>query len=76
VNARWLLPGSLEGTGWYSHRLLERLCSTPNWEVHLFMDRRVDGVPSAGKGREAGLCGELVGRGHHGSWRAHRGDAG
>jgi glycosyltransferase involved in cell wall biosynthesis len=44
VNARWLLPGSLEGTGWYSHRLLERLCSTPNWEVHLFMDRRVDGV--------------------------------
>lgn len=43
VNARWLLPGALEGTGWYSHRLLERLSSTPGWEVHLFFDRQVDG---------------------------------
>ena len=42
VNARWLLPGALEGTGWYSHRLLERLCTTPSWEVHLFFDRDVE----------------------------------
>ena len=41
VNARWLLPGSLEGTGWYSHRLLERLATTPEWELHLFFDRPV-----------------------------------
>jgi glycosyltransferase involved in cell wall biosynthesis len=43
VNARWLLPGALEGTGWYSHRLLERLCATPGWDVHLFFDRDVEG---------------------------------
>ncbi len=48
VNARWLLPGSLEGTGWYSHRMLERLCGTPGWEVHLFFDRCVDGFDYPG----------------------------
>ncbi|MFZ9189508.1 MAG: glycosyltransferase family 4 protein [Schleiferiaceae bacterium] len=48
VNARWLLPGSLEGTGWYSHRMLERLCSTPGWEVHLFFDRCVEGFDYPG----------------------------
>lgn len=48
VNARWLVPGSLEGTGWYSHRLLERLCSTPGWEVHLFFDRNVEGFSYPG----------------------------
>lgn len=48
VNARWLLAGSLEGTGWYSHRLLERLCATPDWEVHLFFDRCVEGFDYPG----------------------------
>ncbi len=48
VNARWLLADSLEGTGWYSHRLLERLCATPGWEVHLFFDRCVEGFDYPG----------------------------
>ncbi|MFM8564512.1 MAG: glycosyltransferase family 4 protein [Bacteroidota bacterium] len=48
VNARWLLADSLEGTGWYSHRLLERLCATPDWEVHLFFDRCVEGFDYPG----------------------------
>lgn len=48
VNARWLLPGALEGTGWYSHRLLERICALPDWEVHLFFDRHVDGFDYPG----------------------------
>ncbi|MBM3433726.1 MAG: glycosyltransferase family 4 protein [Bacteroidetes bacterium] len=48
VNARWLLADSLEGTGWYSHRLLERLCATPGWEVHLFFDRYVEGFDYPG----------------------------
>jgi glycosyltransferase involved in cell wall biosynthesis len=48
VNARWLLPGALEGTGWYSHRLLERLCTTPGWDVHLLFDRSVQGFAYPG----------------------------
>ena len=51
VNARWLLPGSLEGTGWYSHRLLERLAVHPDWELHLFFDRPTAGFDYPGTHR-------------------------
>ncbi len=40
VNARWLIPGKLEGTGWYTYRLLEQLASThTEVEWHFFFDR-------------------------------------
>ncbi|MGA1363966.1 MAG: glycosyltransferase family 4 protein [Schleiferiaceae bacterium] len=51
VNARWLLPGALEGTGWYSHRLLERLAAHPDWELHLFFDRPTAGFDYPGTHR-------------------------
>ncbi len=40
VNARWLVAGKLEGTGWYTFRLLEQLVvQHPEVEWHLFFDR-------------------------------------
>jgi len=43
VNARWLLPGKLEGTGVYTLRMLEQLIPAfPQHEFHLLLDRSVD----------------------------------
>ena len=40
VNARWLIPGRMEGTGWYTRRILEQLVADhPEVEWHLFFDR-------------------------------------
>lgn len=40
VNARWLIAGRMEGTGWYTFRVLEQLLLThPEDEWHLFFDR-------------------------------------
>ncbi len=40
VNARWLVSGKLEGTGWYTFRVLEQLFQAhPEVEWHLFFDR-------------------------------------
>lgn len=40
VNARWLIPGRMEGTGWYTSRILEQLVADhPEVEWHLFFDR-------------------------------------
>lgn len=40
VNVRWLIAGKLEGTGWYTYRILEQLFqSHPEVEWHLFYDR-------------------------------------
>lgn len=43
VNARWLLPGKLEGTGVYTLRMLEQIIPAfPQHEFHLLLDRQVD----------------------------------
>ena len=40
VNVRWLISGKLEGTGWYTFRILEQLLHAhPEVEWHLFFDR-------------------------------------
>lgn len=40
VNVRWLISGRLEGTGWYTFRILEQLLQAhPEVEWHLFFDR-------------------------------------
>ena len=40
VNARWLLPNKLEGTGIYTLRMLEQIIPAfPQHEFHLLLDR-------------------------------------
>jgi glycosyltransferase involved in cell wall biosynthesis len=42
VNARWLLPNKLEGTGIYTLRMLEQIIPTfPQHEFHLLLDRGI-----------------------------------
>ena len=42
VNARWLLPNKLEGTGIYTLRMLEQIIPAfPQYEFHLLLDRSV-----------------------------------
>ena len=42
VNARWLLPNQLEGTGIYTLRMLEQIIPTfPQHDFHLLLDRGV-----------------------------------
>lgn len=41
VNTRWLLPGKLEGIGWYTHSLLKRIVQDhPEVDFHFLFDRR------------------------------------
>lgn len=43
VNARWLLPGKLEGTGVYTLKMLEQIIpSFPEHSFILFLDRKID----------------------------------
>ncbi len=43
VNARWLLPGKLEGTGVYTLKMLEQIIpSFPEHSFFLFLDRKID----------------------------------
>jgi len=42
INARWLLAGRLEGTGWYTWSILERLVRDERFEWHLLFDRQPD----------------------------------
>ncbi len=43
VNARFLLPGKLEGIGWYSHEILRRLVSAhPEDKFYFLFDRQPD----------------------------------
>lgn len=43
VNARFLLPGKLEGIGWYSYETVRRLVADhPEFEFHLLFDRKPD----------------------------------
>lgn len=40
VNTRWLISGKLEGTGWFTHSLLERVTKAhPEVEFHFLFDR-------------------------------------
>ena len=42
VNARWLLPNKLEGTGIYTLRMLEQIIPAfPQHEFHLLLDRGI-----------------------------------
>ena len=43
VNARWLLPGKLEGTGVYTLKMLEQIIpSFPQHSFFLLLDRKID----------------------------------
>lgn len=43
VNTRWLIKDKLEGTGWYTHSLLERVTKDhPEVEFHFIFDRKPD----------------------------------
>jgi glycosyltransferase involved in cell wall biosynthesis len=43
INARFLLPGKLEGFGWYTHELVRRMVTNhPDDEFILFFDRPYD----------------------------------
>lgn len=41
INARWLLPGKLEGFGWYTYHMIKRLARLmPEASFHLLVDRK------------------------------------
>lgn len=42
INARWLLAGRLEGTGWYTWSIVSRLVEDDRFEWHLIYDRTPD----------------------------------
>lgn len=43
INTRFLLPGKLEGFGWYTYELTKRITEQhPEHEFYLFFDRHVD----------------------------------
>lgn len=40
INARFLIPGKMEGLGWYTYDIVSRLVQLyPDWEFHLLYDR-------------------------------------
>jgi glycosyltransferase involved in cell wall biosynthesis len=41
INARFLIAGKLEGIGWYTHELVQRMAKMyPETEIHLLFDRQ------------------------------------
>lgn len=43
VNTRFLLPGKLEGIGWFTHEILRNLVvSKPDWKFTFIFDRPFD----------------------------------